>query len=208
MSEVNPNSRLEFLSDGVFAIAITLLIIEIKVPPLASMHTIDDVWHALIHLWPSFLALFLSFIIIFISWFGHHTLFSAIDKTSDQFVFANGFFLLTLVIIPFPTAFVAEYLNTPYAQPAIVFFSFCSMLHNIAWRLIIYTAEKPKLLIKSTVQSKKIDRAAESNRIGTYVSGGLFVLSWWLPYFAFIISLALSIFWIFVSVRVKKGSNS
>src|SRR6187401_1456937 len=144
MTEANPNARLEIFSDGVFAIAITLLIIEIKVPDRALMNSIDDVWHAVIHLWPSFLALFLSFIIIFISWYGHHTRFNAIDKTSDQFLFANGFFLLTLVILPFPTAFVAEYLNTPYAQPAIVFYSFCSMMHNIAWRVLLYTLEKPK----------------------------------------------------------------
>ena len=205
MPELNPNSRVEFFSDGVFAIAITLLIIEIKVPPFSIMNSIEDVWHATIHLWPSFLALFLSFVIIFISWHGHYSLFSAIDKTSDQFLFANGFFLLTLVILPFPTAFVAEYLNTPYAQPAIVFYSFCALLHNIGWSLLLYSTHKPNHLAKSAEHDLKIDRAARSNRMGTYISIGILALSLWIPYVALILSLCLWSYWVFVSVKVKKS---
>jgi uncharacterized membrane protein len=99
------NQRLEMFTDGVFAIAITLLIIEIKVPPLHSMHSIRDVWYAIGILWPSFFALGLSFIIIFISWLGHHNVLKMLDDTSTQFQVANGFFLFTVIIIPFPTAF-------------------------------------------------------------------------------------------------------
>src|SRR5436190_19010898 len=117
------NQRLETFCDGVFAIAMTLLILEIKIPPLESMHSVADVWHGVVRLWPSFIALSFSFLIIFISWIGHHNLFKALDKTSPQFQFANAFFLFTVIIIPFPTSFMAEYLDTPYAQPAIVVYS-------------------------------------------------------------------------------------
>src|SRR4030067_3087085 len=116
------NERLEFFSDGVFAIAITLLILDIKVPPLESVHSVVNVWRSIGQLWPSFFALSLSFVIILIAWLGHHNLLRAVDKTSPSFQIANGFFLFTIIFIPFPTAFMAEYLNTPFAQPAIVFY--------------------------------------------------------------------------------------
>ncbi|UKJ08312.1 TMEM175 family protein [Solitalea lacus] len=204
MREENPNKRLEMFSDGVFAIAITLLIIEIKVPALNLMGSTSDVWNATIHLWPSFFALFLSFILIFISWYGHHVLFDALDKASDRFLFASGFFLLTVVILPFPTAFMAEYLNTLYAQPANVFYSFCCLVHNLGWRLLLNSTKKPKQLAKSPEHIQKINEAMRSNRMGTIASVAILVLSWWFPYIALIISLILWSFWIYVSSKIKR----
>jgi uncharacterized membrane protein len=108
------NARLETFCDGVFAIAITLLILDLKVPSLESVHSVEEVWRAIIGLWPAFFALCLSFVIIFISWIGHHTLLMGMDKTSPQFQCANGFFLFTVILLPFSASFMAEYLNTPY----------------------------------------------------------------------------------------------
>jgi len=204
MTEANPNSRLEMFSDGVFAIAITLLIIEIKVPALELMHSTGDVWKATLRLWPSFFALFLSFTLIFISWYGHHSLFSALDKTSNQFQFANGFFLLTLVILPFPTAFMAEYLNTPYAQPPTVFYCFCCLIHNCGWRVLLNSTRKPNQLAKSPAHILKVNGALKSNQMGAITSVVILILSWWLPYIALILNLMLWSFWVFVSARVKK----
>ena len=92
------NSRLETFCDGVFAIAITLLILNIKVPQVESVHSGADVWRDVGRLWPSFFALSLSFTVIFISWIGHHNLLKAIDKSSPQFVGANGFFMFTIIL--------------------------------------------------------------------------------------------------------------
>ena len=124
------NARLETFCDGVFAIAITLLILEIKVPPLDSVHSVADLWRDVGKLWPSFFALSLSFMIILISWLGHHNLLKAIDKTSSQFLLANGYFLFTLILMPFSTAFMAEYLDTSYAQPGIVVYCLNALVHN------------------------------------------------------------------------------
>ena len=204
MTEANPNSRLEMFSDGVFAIAITLLIIEIKVPALHLMHSNGDVWNATLHLWPSFFALFLSFTLIFISWYGHHSLFGALDKTSNPFHFASGFFLLTVVILPFPTAFMAEYLNTPYAQPPIVFYCFCCLVHNLGWRLLLTSTQKPVQLAKTESHVQKVNEALKSNGVGAIASVAILVLAWWLPYLALILNLMLWSYWIFVSAKVKK----
>src|SRR4051812_10998494 len=116
-SENNPNARLEFFCDGVFAIAITLLVIEIKVPHLDHIHSPADLSHALAALWPSYLAFVFSFGAVLVSWINHTYLFSLIDKSSRLFYYANGFFMLTVAFIPFPTAVLAEYIGTPFAGP-------------------------------------------------------------------------------------------
>ena len=146
------NARLETFCDGVFAIAITLLIIEIKVPPVESVHSVADVWRAFLHLWPSFFALSLSFGIIFISWLGHHNLLKNIERTSTPFQLANGYLLFTVILMPFFAAFMAEYLNTPFAQPAIVCYSLVSLLHNTGWLFLhrsIASADPP--LVKDPI---------------------------------------------------------
>ena len=204
MTEKNPNVRLEMFSDGVFAIAITLLILEIKVPPLASMHSTADVWESVWHLWPSFLALILSFIVILISWIGHHNTLKLLDKTSDRFQFVNGFFLFTVVIIPFPTAFMAEYLNTSYAQPAIVFYCLCILLHNIGWRLLLRCIFKPASLTKDPSSDDHIKRMAKGSRYGTFIDSALIIVAWWLPYVALALSLLLWIFWLYISLAKKE----
>jgi len=75
------NVRLEAFSDGVFAIAITLLIIEIKVPHHDEIQSAAELWRAIGHLWPSFLAYVLGFVIILVSWVNHHNGMKLIDKT-------------------------------------------------------------------------------------------------------------------------------
>jgi uncharacterized membrane protein len=197
------NQRLEMFTDGVFAIAITLLIIEIKVPPLHSMHSIRDVWYAIGILWPSFFALGLSFIIIFISWLGHHNVLKMLDDTSTQFQVANGFFLFTVIIIPFPTAFMAEYLDTPYAQPAIVFYSLVAVLHNIGWNVLHRSIWKPKPLVRAS-STRHAKMAARGAKIGFFIYSAIAILAWWLPYVAIILCLLVWIYWLYLSISIKE----
>lgn len=199
----NPNTRLEAFSDGVFAIAITLLILDMKVPPLESIHTLNDLWNDMIHLWPSFFALSFSFIIIYIAWVGHHNLIKTLDKTSAKFQFANGFFLFTVMFIPFPTAFMAEYLNTPYAQPAIFFYCLNGILHNVGWNLLYRYMLKPVPLVKESIGAAHIKENSKGAKYGLFIYSAIAVLSWWLPYVALAISWLLWIYWLYISVNIK-----
>ena len=91
--------RVEAFSDGVFAIAITLLILEIRVP-----HVAHGLWAGLLALWPSYVAFLLSFVVILIEWVNHHELLRNVQGVSYPFLFANGLLLLTVTFVPFPTA--------------------------------------------------------------------------------------------------------
>jgi len=97
MSETKSLTRLEAFSDGIFAIAITLLILEIKVPPIDSIHSVNDLVKALVHLWPSFFAFLYSFGGILVQWVVHHNTVTHMNRTSRPFLYTNGFLLLTIV---------------------------------------------------------------------------------------------------------------
>src|SRR5258705_2910552 len=99
MAETNPNSRLEAFCDGVFAIALTLLVIDIKIPSTIAINNTADFWLALRHVAPSIFAFVLSFIIILITWVNHHNTLKLVNKSSPSFIYANGFLLLTVVFV-------------------------------------------------------------------------------------------------------------
>jgi TMEM175 potassium channel family protein len=99
-------NRLEAFSDGVFAIAITLLVLELGVP------TGDDLWHELKDEWPSFAAFFVSFWVIGIIWVNHHGVLDHLARADRGVLYLNLLLLLTVVFIPFPTALLAEHLKS------------------------------------------------------------------------------------------------
>ncbi|CAA9522669.1 MAG: hypothetical protein AVDCRST_MAG73-266, partial [uncultured Thermomicrobiales bacterium] len=101
--------RLETFSDGVIAIAITLLVIEIHVPELDGDYAAADLWRGLRDLWPSYLGYLLSFVIIGILWANHHNVFRMIGRTDHWLIVINTLFLLCVGFLPFTTALLAEY---------------------------------------------------------------------------------------------------
>jgi uncharacterized membrane protein len=124
--------RLEAFSDGVFAIAITLLVLEIKVPSISEGKSLA---HALLDLWPSYAGFVVSFITIGIIWVNHHSVISRLQSVDRALLFKNLLLLLTVSFIPFPTAVMAEFLRSGDGQDVAVAFyagSFCVM--GIAFR--------------------------------------------------------------------------
>ena len=115
--------RVEAFSDGVFAIAITLLILDIKVPARPDWMSASDAGHANQWLlgvlggqWPAYVAYFMSFAVILVMWVNHHKIFSLLRRTDHAFLFWNGLLLMLISIVPFPTALLATYWMTPAAK--------------------------------------------------------------------------------------------
>ena len=115
--------RLILFSDAVFAIAITLLVIEIKVPELKTEFTDTALLHEMKHLDPRFMGFILSFVIIGVYWTIHHRLFGFIHKYSTRLIFLNLFFLFFIVLMPFSTGLFGEY-STPAGINMILPFAF------------------------------------------------------------------------------------
>ncbi|MEE4452549.1 TMEM175 family protein [Novosphingobium resinovorum] len=104
--------RVVFFSDAVFAIAITLLVLEIEVPHLPIDAPVSEYWHELRGLVPSFLAFLLSFLVIGRFWLSHHQIFSRVTHFDVALVWPNLLYLLTIGFMPFTTAFIAAGHNT------------------------------------------------------------------------------------------------
>jgi uncharacterized membrane protein len=128
--------RLEAFSDGVFAIAITLLILDVRAP--AGHGTLT---HRLDQAWPTYLGYVLSFLVIGIMWANHHSIFRLIRETSHGLVVANLFLLMGIAFIPFPTSVLSENLRLgSSAQHTAAFFynavlTVTAVLYNLLWRV-------------------------------------------------------------------------
>ena len=130
-SNERETQRLEAFSDGVFAIAITLLILEIKVPHLEGDESLSS---ALLHLWPSFGAYAFSFWVIGIFWVNHHSFFKLFRRVDHGFLLLNVLFLALISFIPFPTSVLAEYLRDPArVQNAVTFYCVSLFLPVLCW---------------------------------------------------------------------------
>lgn len=200
------NARLETFCDGVFAIAITLLILDVRVPAVDSVHSVGDVWRDVGRLWPSLFALSLTFVIILIAWIGHHNLLKGVDKTSARFQLANGYLMFTIILMPFFTAFMADYLNTPFAQPAIVCYCLNTLLHNTGWVALHRSILKAKpALVKDAMALERTRKAFRGATYGLVVYAAIALLAWWLPYVALLASVLTWIFWLFVSIGVGRS---
>ncbi len=193
MEEANVNSRLEAFCDGVFAIALTLLIIDITIPSSETIKTASDVWLALQHLLPAVFAFLLSFMVIFITWVNHHATLKLINKSSPAFIYANGFLLLAIVVLPFPTSLLSEYLFTDHAAPAVVLYSAVLALQSISWIILSQAALKPNPLAKN----EKSTLTVRANQRNLYLALGIYalcaIMAFWFPQ---VVALLLGIIWL------------
>jgi TMEM175 potassium channel family protein len=106
---VTSTGRVEAFSDGVLAIAITLLVLDLRVPPRDELHT--SLAHALAQEWPAFAAYVTSFLVIGIIWINHHGVFQLIAAADRMLLFLNLVLLMFVAAIPFTTSLFAEYLT-------------------------------------------------------------------------------------------------
>jgi uncharacterized membrane protein len=103
--------RIVNLSDGIFAIAITLLVLDIKVPNIPEDLVTSELPATMISLWPNYLGYFLSFVSIAVFWTIHHSIFRPIRAYDRNLLYLNFLFLMLVAFVPFPTALLGEYGN-------------------------------------------------------------------------------------------------
>jgi uncharacterized membrane protein len=204
MAGIDSNARLEAFSDGVFAIALTLLIIDVRLPDTGSIATSAALWQALWRLMPTVLAFLLSFGIILITWVNHHGAMSLAHRSSPSFIYANGFLLLTVVLIPFPTALLGRFLLTDHAAPAVVVYDGVLAIQAIGWVLVTGAALKDDLLIDACATAT----ARQNQRNGYFASAFyslLAILALWFPLPVTLVTLLSWILWLIIGVRMKQA---
>ena len=139
-------TRLEAFSDGVFAIIVTLLVLELKVPTLADHHSAAELGHQLQDLLPKFLSWLISFIIVCKFWLNHHHVLGLARHANYAMVWLNALFLMFQSFVPFPTALMGEYPGNPLA---VAFFgivmAFNTMLFMLLHRYVLRHLLKPEM---------------------------------------------------------------
>ncbi len=175
--ERNETHRIEAFSDGVFAIAITLLVLGIEVPKAHKLGEGDSLFLALIKLWPHYLAYAISFITILAKWVNHHRIFSFIQRTDHSFLYWNGLLLLFITFMPFPTALLAEYLMHPEANTAGAVFAGTYVASAFAFKGLWHHASKNGRLLAENVDEREIQQITRQYRFGPVMYLAAFALS-------------------------------
>ena len=191
--------RLEAFSDGVFAVAITLLIFSLQVPTLDKPYTSQQLVSKLLHLWPSYLAFFISFATILIMWISHHSMFKLIRTSDTFFMFANGFLLLLVTTVPFPTQLVATYLTTPVAGVACAIYAGLFLIINLAYNLLWWLAAYQHRLLKDHVSPALIKTRSRNYALGVPCYLFALVVAFWDPAVSMGICSILWLFWAFTT---------
>lgn len=151
--------RLMAFSDGVFAIAITILILEIKIPKHEDLIQIGGLYAYLIKIWPSYLSYIISFIAIGIYWSNHHWLFTFIHKSNHTFNLLNIVFLMAVSFMPFSTAIMGDFiLYDEYANAAVTMYCIGYLLPIIPIFFLYNYAVYKRRLVPENLNQKFINR--------------------------------------------------
>ena len=160
--------RLEAFSDAVIAIAITLLVIEIRPPHVAGSEGEGEraLLRALGELWPGYLGYLISFLTIGIMWINHHHIFRFFVRTDPWLVALNTLFLLFVAFIPFPTALLAEYLSEPEQRVAALVYGGWFTLTAVAYNLLWWYPTHDRRLVAPEIDQRAVDAVGRRFRLG------------------------------------------
>ena len=189
---MNETTRLETFSDGIFAIAATLLVLELGVHAASGNRLGHELWH----IWPSYLAFVTSFVVIGIVWINHHHTVSLIGRVDRTFLFINNMLLLTIAFLPFPTKLVAQYLNKDGERAAALLYTgtlvVMAALHQVWWRY----ARNGRRLIADHVPDSELRAVDRAYLPGAPMYAIVMVVAFFSPLASVGLTLAIAAFYV------------
>lgn len=193
--------RLEAFSDGVFAVAATLLVFEFTV------HSGRDLGTQLLHLWPSYLAYVTSFLTIGIIWINHHHTVSLMGRANRTMLFINNVLLLTIAFLPFPTRLVADYLHRDGEGAATLAYTatfvVMAVMHQVWWQY----ARRNRRLIAASVPESALRAVDLAYAPGVVMYGICFVVALFSPLAAVLLTFAIAAFYLPSAALFDRGGE-
>jgi uncharacterized membrane protein len=197
-------ARMEAFSDGVFAIAATLLVLEFSISHAREAPQLSK---QLVELWPSYLAYVTSFVTIGIIWMNHHHTLSLVGRTNRTFLFINNLLLLTVAFLPFPTKLVADYLRHGGEEAAALdyaaTFVVMATLHEVWWQY----ARRGRRLIAENVRDSALEAVDRAYLPGVLMYGVVFVVAFFSPLAAVLLTFAIAAFYLPSSALFDRGGE-
>ena len=189
-------TRLEAFSDAVFAVAITLLILEINVPEG------EHLWHDLKEEWPSFASFFVSFWVIGIIWVKHHGLLDHLKRTDRPVLYLNLLVLMTVVFIPFSTALMADHLKSGADERvAALVYALAFLAMGIAFNLFWTYIVKHRRELGVELADQEVRRMSVGFMIGSPLYAVAVIMAFISPAVVLIIIGAVAAYYMFEGMR-------
>jgi uncharacterized membrane protein len=155
--------RLETFADGIFAIAATLLIIDVGLPSGAE----GSLGRELLDIWPQYLAYAVSFVTIGIMWVNHHRLIRQLERVDERFLFLNLGLLACIAFIPFPTRILAEFVRGDDGLAAALLYGITLVVTAIFFNAVWLYASRGNRLLHPDVDAKEVSGITRSYLPGT-----------------------------------------
>ena len=188
-------ARLETFSDGVIAIAITLLILEVRVPPASVPGR--ELGREVLHQWPSYAGYAVSFLTIGVIWVNHHHMFKLIERTTHAFLMINVVFLMTIAFLPWPTALVAAHIRDPSGRKVgAVVYGLTMVAIAVMFCVVWFYASRDGRLLSADVDREMLSRTYRSYLVGPIVYGAAVVIALIAPLVSLSIYAALAVYWL------------
>lgn len=191
-------SRVETFSDGVFAIIITILVLELKVPHLQNPDSVGELAAALLLILPKFFSWIISFFMICVVWVNHHRIFESITHITYRIFWYNAYLLLWCGFIPFPTALVGDYPNN---KLSLFIFGIVLSLMGFGFVFLRRTILREHLLVSNVPEHDFRKDNFKSFFFGCvlYFIGAL--AAWLHPIISLIIFALIPFYFIFLNVK-------
>jgi uncharacterized membrane protein len=202
MQNIFNKNRVEAFSDGIFAIIITLLVLEIKVPHIHEHHSANELKLALLGLFPKFLSWIISFFTVAVIWVNHHRIFKQLRQLDNGIFWWNAVLLMWTSFIPFPTAVIGDY---PDNQISIVLYGLVMSLMALSFTLMrLYAIRNPQVL-DNVVNIKAFKTGTRYSLLFgpvMYLSG--VAVGFLNPFLAFAVYLGIPVYFIFSENRKQQ----
>jgi uncharacterized membrane protein len=189
-------ARLETFADGVFAIAATLLILNVDAQVSDDVH---DLGARLLHIWPSYLAYAASFVTIGIMWINHHTIMSQVENVDRRFLVANIGLLLCIAFFPFTTRLVAEHVRGDGAEAAALTYGFTGVATAIMFDVTWFYAALGKRLLRRDAEPAVVSGITRTYLPGPWIYLGATLVAFASPVTSIILFGAIAIFYVLES---------
>jgi uncharacterized membrane protein len=199
--------RVEAFSDGVFAVAITLLVLNIQLPPVTDLAD-AALQHYILTQWPMLIAFTASFVTIGVMWINHHKMFNRIKYIDNVLLALNLLLLLVIVFIPYPTALLAQQYSThPSDHFAAIFYTGINVILAICFNLLWFYASHNHRLFPADADPEDTIAISRQYLFGPLVSLLIFGLAWINVPASIMLNLLLTLFF-GIAGRFSKNSSA
>lgn len=188
---VPSTNRIEAFSDGVMAIIVTILVLELKVPELAAGFTSTEFNKEALHLLPKLIAYAFSFLVIAIFWVNHHNFFHLLKRSDAGLLWHNNHLLFWMSLIPLPTAFIGEH---PFSKEANIGYAIVMFLAALAYTLMSRHAMFTGKLMDDSINAQRRKQMMKRSWVGPCFYMLAIIAAMIHPYAAYLFFIAVPVY--------------